>query len=64
MSPFPEACPMLTTELKGAGEAIFEKRNIDWLNYGILSEVFSELRVATIFFFGRTAGPMNSKSKG
>ena len=55
---------MLTTELKGAGEAIFEKRNIDWLNYGILCEVFSELRVATIFFFGRTAGPMNPKSKG
>ena len=25
---------MLTTELKGAGEAMFEKRNIDWLNYG------------------------------
>ena len=41
---------MLTTELKGVGEAIFEKRNIDWLNYGILSEFFSELRVATIFF--------------
>ena len=41
---------MLTTELKGAGEAIFEKRNIDWLNYGILSKLFSELRVATIFF--------------
>ena len=46
---------MLTTELKGAGEV-----KKDWLNYGILSALLSELLVATIFSFGRTAGPMNS----
>ena len=41
---------MLTTELKGAEEATFEKRNIDWLNYGILPELLSEFRVGTILF--------------
>ena len=55
MWPFPEAWLMLTTELKGAGEV-----KKDWLNYGILSALLSEFLVATIFSFGRTAGPMNS----